>query len=447
LRIKNKIELYDFDDFAQHLLYDINTLPKFNDPKHPNYKYLPKGYAPAHRDISWISYAFSKRTYSYMDVCSKYGLKLISGRDEFRDRIRYSMDDWFKEYQECRNTLINKGLQDFEPDEGPNTQDFSKKCNVCNTFYVAAQRAGLDVFDIGIALGFYPRNPKRSYKNYVITDYITLLKEELNSGLREELGLYEDEAPRLTSLKHERSWLWAAILRSDYIYTDLVRAAGLKLFLDDEGLRGLNGNYIHEITGVKVIEYTRNLGILSFKEAHPSAIDNLNAIDILLVRHDNFIHQIENKQNIIFLPRDIHLICIDITISRDINFIIEKFYKGYQGPEKFLIVVVFEDQFINIQIPYDVKYRDNIRIITIEDYANFLSPNNNGEIMNFFKYLRFLVESIKRFDDDHFAQLEELYKRAKQRLKLLQKRYGFRQKDLEIFLKKNRLYNLLRMPQ
>ncbi len=304
LRIKKKWDFNDFDDLGQRLLYDISTISEFNDPTHQNY--LPEGYAPLYRSISWAQWVFSKRPYSYKELVSDYGLKLISGRDEFKDRVNYTMEDWFKEYQECRNTLINRGLQNFELDEGPNSEDFTKKCNICNTFYNGARRVGLDVFEIGITLGYFPRNLKRSYKGYTLRDYVTLLKEELDSGLGKELGLHRNEAPRLTRLKHKRSWLWVAILRSDYLYTDIVREANLKLFLGDEGLRGLNGNYIHEITGATVIEYTRDLRILSFKEVNSSVIDNLNAIDILLVRNDNFISKIEMIQNVIFFPKGIH---------------------------------------------------------------------------------------------------------------------------------------------
>ena len=337
----------------------------------------------------------------------------------------------------------------FKPDEGPNTEDFSKKCNFCNTFYVATRRAGLNVFKIGIILGFFPRNPKRNYKKYTFEDYVDLLKKELDLGLRKELGLYIDEAPRLNSLKRKRTWMWAAFLRSDFLYTDIIRAANLKLYLDDVGLRGIIGNYIHEIMGSEIIGYTRKLCILSFKEVCPAKIDNLNVIDTLLIRYDNannFINKIEIKQNIILFPNDIQLICIDITISRDVGYIIEKFYKGYQGFGKFLLIVVFENHFTDIQIPLDVKFSNNIKIITVDDFAKFISPNNK-KIRIDFRTLVELVVSINRFDDEHFRILEDLYRNAKRRLKSIEGRYNIRHKELETILKREQLYNLLRMPK
>ncbi len=437
LRLKKKWDLYNFDDLGQCLLSDIDTLD------------LPKGFAPRYCAISWLSYVFSKRPYSYKDLCSKYGLKLISGRDKFKDRKNYTMDDWINEYRECRRLLMKKELQTFESDEGPNTEDFSKKCNFCNAFYVATRRACLNVVDIGITLGFFPRNPKRSYKDYTLRDYAKLLKEELDSGLKKELGLCIDEAPRLNSLKRKRSWMWAAILRSDFLYTDIIRASNLRLYLDDVGLRGIIGNYVHEIIGSKIIEYTRSSGILSFKEVLPSKIDNLNVIDTLLIRYDkdnNFINKIEKNQDIIFFPTDIHLICIDITISRDVGYIKEKFYKGYQGAGKFLIIVVFENRFTNISIPSDVKFRNNIKIISVDDFVKFISPNNK-KIHIDFRTLVELVKSINKFDDEHFRILEDLYRNAKRRLKSLEGRYNIRHKELEKILKREVLYNLLRMPK
>lgn len=437
LRLKKKWDLYNFDDLGQCLLFDIDTLD------------LPKGFAPRYCAISWLSYVFPKRQYSYKELCSKYGLKLISGRDKFKDRKNYTMDDWINEYRECRRLLIEKELQTFESDEGPNTEDFSKKCNFCNTFYVATRRARLNVVDIGMTLGFFPRNPKRSYKEYTLRDYAKLLKEELDSGLKKELGLCKDEAPRLNSLKRKRSWMWAAILRSDFLYTEIVRTLNLRLYLDDVGLRGIIGNYVHEIIGSKIIEYTRSSDILSFKEVLPSKIDNLNVIDTLLIRYDkdsNFINKIEKNQDIILFPTDIHLICIDITISRDVGYIKEKFYKGYQGAGKFLIIVVFENRFTNISIPPDVKFRNNIKIISVDDFVKFISPNNK-KLQIDFRTLVELVKSINKFDDESFRILEDLYRNAKRRLKSLEGRYNIRHKELEKILKREALYNLLRMPK
>jgi hypothetical protein len=437
LRLKKKWKLHNFDDLGQRLLYDINCLN------------LRKGFAPRYCDISWLQYVFPKRSYSYTDICSNYGLKLISGRDNFKDRINYTMDDWINEYMECRSLLLENKLQTFESDEGPNTEDFSKKCNFCNTFYVAAQRANVNVMDIGMTLGFFPRNPKRNYKEYTLSDYVELFKEELDSGLRKELGLCNDEAPRLNSLKRVRSWLWAALLRSNYLYTDIVRASKLKLYLDDVGLRGIIGNYVHEIMGSIIIEYTRSSDILSFKEVLPSKIDNLNVIDTLLIRYDshsNFINKIEKKQHVIFFPDDIYLICIDITTSRDVGYIKEKFYKGYQGAGKFLIIVVFENRFTKIDIPSDVKFRNNIRIIYIDNFVKFICPNNK-KLHGDFRILVELVKSINKFNDDPFKILENLYRDAKRRLKSIEERFRIRHKDLEKFLKRKALYKLLRMPK
>lgn len=128
------------------------------------------------------------------------------------------------------------------------------------------------------------------------------------------------------------------------------------------------------------------------------------------------------------------------------GYIKEKFYKGYQGAGKFLIIVVFKNRFTNISIPSDVKFRNNIKIISVDDFVKFISPNNK-KIHIDFRTLVELVKSINKFDEEHFRILEDLYRNAKRRLKSLEGRYNIHHKKFEKTLKRKALYNLLRMPK
>jgi len=95
--------------------------------------------------------------------------------------------------------------------------------------------------------------------------------------------------------------------------------------------------------------------------------------------------------------------------------------------------------------PLDVKFRNNIKIISVNDFAKFINLDNKGLDEDFKKLVK-LVESINKSDDENFRFLEDLYRKAKKRLKLLEM-YKIRHKDLEIILMQDKLYDLLRMPK
>ena len=326
-----------------------------------------------------------------------------------------------------------------------NTNDFTKGgSKFCNSYYQASRRAGLDPYALGEALGYLPRNQQKSWAGYTVDDFARELIAELDDGLRSELGLGMHEAPRLNYLKYNRSPLWSAIERSIYTYTEVLKRAGLELNLDDDGLRGVVGNYTHEIIGSELLSLYQPMRIPSFKEVLPSKVDNANVIDFMFLRDNTFKSAIEQMQRVLNIPQSIIMINIDYSISRDISYLREKFYKGYQGRSKLLIIVVFDREFLSVQIPQDVRFRENIRIIMMDDFAKFIAPNN----LEFFKLAKKLIilnSSIKRFNDSNFQILDNLYAMAKKKLKEMDRVYRFRQRDLENILRKNKIYYLLHL--
>jgi len=154
------------------------------------------------------------------------------------------------------------------------------------------------------------------------------------------------------------------------------------------------GNVIHPLYEHLTTVYLKSKSV---RVAHESFVHYPRKwrADNIIERRGNFENNIEPLQNIISIPSSIELITVDYTYMSDFQFIAEKFKKHYQSEDRLLIIVLLgqkndrDIKKINRELQMAVSKDDgsnhleNIRIITSEEYKEFLGFDGNfDEIFN-----------------------------------------------------------------
>ena len=148
------------------------------------------------------------------------------------------------------------------------------------------------------------------------------------------------------------------------------------------------GNIIHPIYERLLIEYLESRGI---RVAHEKSVSGPRGTkpDNIIERNSNFKKYIEELQNILTIPEAIKLISVDYTYSSDFDLIKKKFVKHYQSEDQLLIIVLTGQksdravQKLNDKLQDAVRdddgsnHLENIRIITSEQYGEFLGFDGN----------------------------------------------------------------------
>ena len=147
------------------------------------------------------------------------------------------------------------------------------------------------------------------------------------------------------------------------------------------------GNYIHPIFEFLTLkQFYANNCIAKFE--HNLDSDKGYIIDIILGRDEKFINNIERNQYVISIPKHIEEICIDFTISTEFKNIKNKFYKEYQAKNRLLVIVLvrldsnknkitlekLQESFNSLS---DVSFNENIRLISLDQFKNFLNLSSN----------------------------------------------------------------------
>jgi len=150
---------------------------------------------------------------------------------------------------------------------------------------------------------------------------------------------------------------------------------------------GAVGNYIHPIFEYLTLKHLDNYNCLANFE-HNVDPNNGYIVDVNIKRDRSFINNIERNQFIVSFPKYIENICIDFTISKEFKNIKNKFYKDYQSHDRFLLVVLvrinsnknivtlkeLQEGFNTLS---DVVFKDNIKLISLNQYKNFLNLSSN----------------------------------------------------------------------
>lgn len=153
-------------------------------------------------------------------------------------------------------------------------------------------------------------------------------------------------------------------------------------------------------------------------------------VDIIIKRNKTFIENIEKFQNIINFPKYIYEITVDFTFSITKKFILKKFFKNYQNEERFLIVVLLNEEKEKSSTIYDIeqiiqlsdmiKFKDHIKIIPFFEFLKFLnlsynwrslSNDENIILSNFMKMYELAINSID--SDEKFKELIKISEKCK----------------------------------
>jgi len=165
----------------------------------------------------------------------------------------------------------------------------------------------------------------------------------------------------------------------------------LNKYLDNNKLSTSEiGNIMHPLYEQIVIAYLKSKGV---SVSHESLVNYPRdfRVDNIIKRRGNFENNIEPLQNIISIPSFIELISVDYTYMSDFKEIAKKFEKHYQSKDRLLVIVLLgqkndrDIQSINDKLQRAAKkdggsnYLENIRIITSEEYKEFLGFDGNFE--------------------------------------------------------------------
>jgi len=165
----------------------------------------------------------------------------------------------------------------------------------------------------------------------------------------------------------------------------------LNKYLDSKKLSTSEiGNIMHPLYEQIVIAYLRSKGV---RVSHESLVHYPRGFkpDNIIERSDTFREKIEALQDIVSIPDLIKLITVDYTFASDFQSIAEKFEKHYQSEDRLLVIVLLGQKNdrdianINKKLQRAVKEDDgsnhlkNVRIITSEEYKEFLGFDGNFE--------------------------------------------------------------------
>ncbi len=142
------------------------------------------------------------------------------------------------------------------------------------------------------------------------------------------------------------------------------------------------GNLIHLILEYLTLTFIKNKKCYAINEFNTTPNRGF-AVDIAILRENNFKDSIEKNQKIIIsIDKKIRLVCIDFTLSTSLKAIKTKFYKNYQATDRLLIIVLLLEEENNDTIISElysgmnsltnVLYKKNIKFIDYSQYLEFL---------------------------------------------------------------------------
>ena len=102
--------------------------------------------------------------------------------------------------------------------------------------------------------------------------------------------------------------------------------------------------------------------------------------DVLINRNIDFLRKIEQFQQVIQFPSMIKKISIDFTFSLDPIKIVEKCFRKYQSKERFLLIVLLQEQ----------RGRNKNKFNQLKNKSNSINVKEHILVINFNDYLRFI---------------------------------------------------------
>ncbi|MFX1479711.1 MAG: hypothetical protein ACFFCI_16435, partial [Promethearchaeota archaeon] len=266
-----------------------------------------------------------------------------------------------------------------------------------------------------------------------------LLENILNSDEINILNLQKGEAPSKNQLiKIGYGAFVTAIYKRGMFYSEVVDETGLYPHPKDAAQEaGINSHWILE----KIfLQYTREKHLHSYYEIYPSILDHKNHSDNSVLRDLIFEDVIEKKQSLLKMPSSIELINVEYYSGSDIETIIRKCKKDYQGAHKFLIIVSLSTKEKDIKTP-NVPFKEHVKIMNMEEFAEFIAYKDQY-LMDYYECIELTRKA--PWDKDARQRLRELMMEAQ---KILEERYPFRQQSLETDLGGEKVKQILRASQ
>ena len=125
-------------------------------------------------------------------------------------------------------------------------------------------------------------------------------------------------------------------------------------------------------------------------------------VDILINRYPEFFTNIEQLQQVIQIPNNIKKVLIDFTFSLDPIKIVEKCFRRYHSREKFLIIVLLQEQ----------RRRNKRKFNQLINKSNSIKMKKHILVINFIDYLEFinLIPNIQSWRSLSDLEKDILYK-------------------------------------
>ena len=266
---------------------------------------------------------------------------------------------------------------------------------------------------------------------------VNKLKEILTPNLREKLNLNPEEGPSKKQLESSKigygDFVYAIYNHNIYLSEVMDRAGLLPHPKDAAQEAGINAHWVLE----KIfLQYTREKNLQSYYEIYPSILVHKKHSDNAILRNLNFKQKIENRQSVLKLPNPIKLLNIEYYSGSDIETIIQKCKKDYQGESKFLIIVSLSTEKKKIKTP-NVPYKEHVGIMNVKEFASFMGYEGQ-DLQDYNECIKLTREA--PWNLDARKKLRELKKKAK---KLLEQEYNYRQESLESDLGEEQVQSIL----
>lgn len=403
-RIKEKLlsEGRDFDSWKAHFKR-VNAsyfLSNFNysDAKEWKKMYEKKG---SYRSVGKIIGVGHHTIKKYITQLSdKEGWDLDDWEEKYsKGRFKYNKKDlelWIALYEEFGSFLAISNFLHQKHNHSPDPKNIKKRLE--GEF----QSRGWD-FDKWIEI-----NKKESkYSNIDVSEWKTLYEElgnfsAVSNFLNEKLG----ESPDPTTIKNRLNVMF---LEKGWNFKKWT----INYYNDNSKRHYLIGKYIHWILECLFIEYTLKHNLKGFFEIMPNRLNgSLKSVD-----------------NVLF-SSPFNIITIDYTISTNKRVFLNKCNKGYQSPNRYLILVSLKlDGVDDILRNNRYPYKKNVKIFNTINFAKYMKYYGNY-LENYFDVIDIMKES---FTDDFFLKkLAKIAKEAKLKLEKFHKIYAISQEDYEL---------------
>ena len=373
--------------------------------------------------------AFRKRVIKINDVIIEAGLKIN------KEMNRWEGLDLEKAAEHLLN-ILNGGLKEkigLADNEAPTIDQLID--NGYGDFLRAYTTRGIKHNDILRNVGLKINLNYNRWEGLNLEKASINLLDILNGGLREKLGLADNEGPTFNHLIDNRySDFLRAYTNRGIKHNDVLKEAGLI----PHGLEISTeiGDNFHYIAERIFVEFFREKGCFSYWEIYPNKLsdkNNLNHCDNCCLIDFKLRESLKLKNQY----TNIEMVNIDYYLKSSKKRAIKKCHKSYQGKEKMLILVpIFSKEKI-ISPPNNIPYRKNVKIMNSDTFKEFVGYE--GRFLSEFDLaVRLAREAF--FDENARIKLKLLAEECKE---LLNTKYKFKQDALESRLKERNRINVL----